>query len=260
MSGRMRLAVTLGAACLVATPDLVRSVFFDHRLLRPDTRELARQWIEQNVPSGERILWCGYGNIVPHLTMPWLHVPLVHDEEHRALRSSRDLETLVDEAVIRWKYRHDVPTYPMVGVTFWSDGKVQSGFDAYPMLEHHYPIALLEQMDRWSRNRGWLLRESPRWDLMRRHVTETIDARPAPLVNREEPIVILTGMPCDPVIVRLLSETYEEVIHIDPGVPWSEYRGKVMYDLGDAWYLPNQGIGRVTRPGPEIRIFRKGKR
>jgi len=39
-----------------------------------------------------------------------------------------------------------------------------------------------------------------------------------------------------------------------------EYRGKVMYDLGDAWYLPNQGIGRVTRPGPEIRIFRKGKR
>jgi hypothetical protein len=61
-------------------------------------------------------------------------------------------------------------------------------------------------------------------------------------------------------VIRSLVERYDEVARFDPlraGASWSEYGGRIMYDMGDTWYLPNQGIHRVSRPGPEVRIFRR---
>ncbi|MBI3468307.1 MAG: DUF2029 domain-containing protein, partial [Planctomycetes bacterium] len=56
-----RVGLTLACTLLAALPNLYRGIWLDHHLLQPDTRELARQWIEQNVPSGSRILWASHG-------------------------------------------------------------------------------------------------------------------------------------------------------------------------------------------------------
>jgi hypothetical protein len=64
-------------------------------------------------------------------------------------------------------------------------------------------------------------------------------------------------VPCDSAAIKQIRSGFDEVQVFEPGVSWSEYGGRVMYDTGDAWYLPNFGLHRVARPGPEIRIFKR---
>ena len=92
---------------------------------------------------------------------------------------------------------------------------------------------------------------------MRRHVVRVWQASPESILESGEEYVIITGMPCDPAVIGMLRQAYNEVRVFDPGVPWSEFGRSVMYDSGDAWYVPNWGIERVDRPGPEVRIFQK---
>jgi hypothetical protein len=264
---RLRLAATLAVTGIVALPNLIRDLTFDHRLLRSDTRSQAGDWIERNVPAGSRILWAGYGSISGHLTMPWLHAPVQYDEAHAALRASRGLDTAVDQAIMEWKRRHAVRTYWTARLAFGDRTAFHSGFDAYPMLDYNYDISWLKWLDSRLRKAGIVRRESPRWDLMRRHVTHALEAehdRPWTDSVTDEiatwkaaDIVVLTGMPVREDLMRLLGESFDEVRVFDPGIPWSEYGKRVMYDAGDAWYLPNYGIGRVERPGPQIRIFKR---
>jgi hypothetical protein len=92
---------------------------------------------------------------------------------------------------------------------------------------------------------------------MRRQVTGVWQTTADSIACSGEEYVVLTGLPCDPRLMAALSSAYDEVQTFDPGTPWSEFARSVMYDLGDAWYLPNYGVACVERPGPQIRIFRK---
>ncbi len=256
-SAQIRLISTLTLALVLSLPNLIRDVWLDLLLLKPDTRALAADWLERNVPPGSRILWSGYGSIAPHLTMPWLYSLDSHDREHIALRTDRGLPVDVDEAIIRWKATNNVATYSLVGFAIGTDKPEQSGLDAYPMLDHRYEIPVIQRLDEWSRRRGLLHRESPRWEWMRRHVIGLVELSPESLADRTEEFVVITGMPCDPAAIGMLRQSYDEVRVFDPGVSWSEFGGSVMYDLGDAWYAPNWGIERVHRAGPEVRVFQK---
>lgn len=252
-----RNSATAALIAIAALPNLWRSIWLDYRLKQPDTRALAADWIVEHVPPESRVLWSGYGKFPPEVTMPWLHAPREHDREHATLRESRGLETSVDDAIFDWKQARDVPTYSLVGLT-WGELPVEkTAFDAYPFLEHHFEIGWLERVDAWSRGHGFLRRESPRMDLMRRHVTGVLVTNPDLLPQRDESIVVLTGMPCDPAVVARLREWCDEIQRFEPEVDWTEYAGRVMYDMGDRWYLPNWGLERVVRPGPEIRIYRR---
>ena len=92
---------------------------------------------------------------------------------------------------------------------------------------------------------------------MRRQVSAVWQTTPEELVESGEPYIVLTGLPCDQSLTALLRTHYDEVQVFNPAQDWAEYGGRMMYDMGDAWYLPNLGIERVRMPGPEIRIFRK---
>lgn len=199
--------------------------------------------------------------------MPWLHTPPDYDRQHADLRASRGLATDVDQSLIEWKRAHSVPTYWIAALSFAPRSGLRSGLDEYPMADYDYDLAWLKWLDRQLHAMGVVRRESPRWDLMRRHVTHAIEVDPdRPWTEpgdsdvarwQESDFVVLTGMPVDQRLMTLLGESYDEVETFDPGIPWSEYTKRVMYDLGDAWYLPNYGIAQVERPGPQIRIFRR---
>jgi hypothetical protein len=265
--GRVRLAGVVGCTVLAAAPNLARDVALDYRLSQVDTRALAGQWITEHVPQGSRILWSGYGSINGHITMPWLLTDTEHDREHAAIRQARGLATNVDDAIIEFKRVHGVPRYRITRLSFDTVPRWESGFDAYPMLDNEYDVTWLKWLDERMRRAGIVTRESPRWDLMRRHVTDAIVANPEhPWPDPEAPelrewlnaeFVVLTGMPVSEDLITLLEQSYDEVQQFDPGVPWGEYLKGVMYDAGDAWYVPNIGISRVDRPGPQIRIFRR---
>ncbi len=258
-AGALRCLLVAGTTVLVALPNLARCMRLDRLLRRSDTRAEAGRWIAQNLPDNARILWAGYGKIAPHITMPWLQAPAAYDRAHAELRASRALDTAVDEAIARWKERNAAKTFWTVGVAITpNDGSIEaSGLAAYPMLDQRYDIPWLERIDRWARQAGWLHRESPRWDLMRRHVTAVLVTSPESLASSDERYVVLTGMPCDPALVRRLRERYDERVMFDPGAPWGDPSSRVMYDAGDAWYVPNQGLECVTRPGPQVRIFER---
>jgi hypothetical protein len=133
-----------------------------------------------------------------------------------------------------------------------------SSFAAYPFLDHAFDLPQpLRFVDRWGRAQNWLKPESPRWDLMRRHVTRSLAITPETVLDGDVEYVVVTGMPCDAEIIAEMERGYDAVQIFDPGVDWSEFGGRIMYDSGDAWYLPNWGIHRVERPGPQIIIFRK---
>ena len=155
------------------------------------------------------------------------------------------------------KRDRQVPMYEVVGVSIGLDSSERSGLEAYPMWDHSYSIALLQAIDGTSRKMNWVRPESTRWDLMRRHVASVWETSAESLVSSGEDYVVVTGLPCDGNLVASLVDTYEQVQAFDPGTPWSELTSSVMYDMGDAWYLPNYGIGKVDRPGPEIRIFQR---
>jgi len=254
---RWRVAGTLFLLAILCAGNVKRSVQLARCLNREDTRAIAKRWIEQNVPEGERILWCGYGQIVAHLTMPWLHVKEECDRARMKYRRKLGLPTHVDELVVALKRRRSLPTYHVVGVNIGPERPEQSALVAYPFLRHDYPIMLLKWLDQLSRTLGLLRPESPRWELMRRHVCSVWQTSYEALSSSGERYIVLTGMPCDPAAVRILERNYRQVLVIDPGVPWEQYLSEVMYDTGDAWYVPNIGIARVTRPGPQIRIFVK---
>jgi len=71
--GSVRLAVLLGL--LFAAEPILASVRWDSRLVRPDTRTLAVEWIERNVPSGRRILLEGFPEETAQLSIPLQNVP-----------------------------------------------------------------------------------------------------------------------------------------------------------------------------------------
>jgi MFS family permease len=56
---RRRVWLTVVGALVVATPSLAISARQDYELTRPDTRIVAKQWIEANIPSGAKILMDG---------------------------------------------------------------------------------------------------------------------------------------------------------------------------------------------------------
>jgi len=70
LRGRWWLPV---ATCLLAAPSLSSSVQLDRILSRQDTRLMAAQWIEKNVPSGTRVALAGteYGYPRIRRTLPW---------------------------------------------------------------------------------------------------------------------------------------------------------------------------------------------
>ncbi len=255
-----RVFVTLTLTAVVAAPNLFRDLWLDHHLLQPDTRALAGQWVEENVPPDSRILWSGYGKYVPHLTMPWLHASIRYDrQQHAEARATRGLPRFVDDAIVEWKQKRAAKTFWVVGLAFGDDRAAESSLTTYPFLDHNYDQPVLERIDRFSREHGLLTAESPRWDLMRRHIAESVESTPESVASsvRGGEIIVVTGMPCDPAVVERLSAEFEEVQRFDPGVPWPEFGRSVMYDSGDAWWLPNIGIHCVERPGPEVRIFRR---
>jgi Dolichyl-phosphate-mannose-protein mannosyltransferase len=255
--GRLRLSITIAAVAAGVLPNLGRSISLDSRLLRADTRSLACDWIEQHVPAGSRVLWLGYGQIAPHITMPWLQATLEIDSLHSDLRRSRGLSTSVEGAVERMKREQHVPMYEVVGVSIGSEKPERSGLEAYPMLDHTYTIAPLQAIDRISRKMNLVRPESTRWDLMRRHVARVWETTVESIVSSGEDYVVVTGLPCDANLINSLDDTYREVQRFDPGTPWPELSRSVMYDSGDAWYLPNYGITQVDRPGPQVRIFQR---
>ena len=71
-SGRLHFA--LPAALLIAAPSIASSVAHDRLLQRTDTREQARQWIEQHVPTGSVVALTGssYGHPQLRPTKRWL--------------------------------------------------------------------------------------------------------------------------------------------------------------------------------------------
>jgi hypothetical protein len=210
------------------------------------------------VQPGARILWCGYGNIVAHLTMPWLHPVERYDRERIAYRRNLRLPTAVDERIVELKRQQRVPAYWIVAVNMGPNEPECSALIAYPFLLHHYDLWPLTAIDAFVRGIGLLRPESPRWQLMRRHICSVMQTDPAALSRSGERCIVLTGMPCDPDAIELLQQAgYRQAAFVDPGVPWPEYLEEVMYDAGDAWYVPNFGIHLVSRPGPQVRIFIK---
>jgi hypothetical protein len=55
-AGATRAAVAVILVELAAEQPLVSAVRFDRLMTQPDTRTLAKQWIEQNVPEGSRVM------------------------------------------------------------------------------------------------------------------------------------------------------------------------------------------------------------
>ena len=81
------------STCFLAIPSLSSSVRFDRVLSRPDTRLMATQWIEKNLPSGTRIALAGteYGCPRIRRTLPWKQTRLA--DLQRAGEPARRLET-----------------------------------------------------------------------------------------------------------------------------------------------------------------------
>jgi hypothetical protein len=254
-TGWQRAVAIAASAVIVAAPNGFRSVLLDHRLMQQDTRAAAGRWIERHVGPHESVFWSGYEAIAPHLTMPWLEAPLWHDRAHAALRASRGLPTAVEEAVTRRKQPDRIATHRLYGLVLGADAPVRSGFEVYAMLDPRSPRPWLERWDAWCRRTGLLRRESPRWEWMRRRVLALYSSTTESLVSAPCDIVVLTGMPVDPQLVRRMDREFVEVQRYEPGVDWSELGGRVMYDTGDAWYLPNWGLHRVARPGPQVVIY-----
>ncbi|GEM_PF-7092174 len=250
-----RFGVAVAASIAASLPNMVRDVQLGRILSCPDTRALAGRWIELNVPSGSRIVWTGYEVIPAEVTMPWLEAPLEHAEQIVRLREARGLPTAVEQAVVALKRRRQRSGYRLVSVRFSPDSRETTTLEAFPPNTPLYDLELL----RWweGQTQRWLVRESPRWELTRRQVTNVLLISTEHLVNGDEEYIVTTGMPCDRRLLGLLSKRYDEVARFDAGVDWSEQTRQVMYDLGDRWYVPNWGIARVDRPGPEIRIWRK---
>lgn len=69
-----RMAIVTVASLALVAPSAVVAVQHDRLLARQDTRELARRWIERQVPSGARIALTGssYGHPRLHPTRSWL--------------------------------------------------------------------------------------------------------------------------------------------------------------------------------------------
>lgn len=256
-TGRRRVIFCLLASAGAATPNLLRDLWLDHRLLQPDTRALASQWIETNVPAESRILWSGFGTTPPHLTMPRLFTPDSHDLRLLEMRSNRGLSNEVDRAIGRWKDEHAVPRFSLIALSTGINQPELSTLDAFPMVDRDYDIAWLRALDRWSRQAGWLKRETTRVELVQRHVTATISLELSALSDREEAYLVITGMPADPAVLAAITQDFEEVKTFSPGPIASAMYKQGDYDQGDAWFLPNLGIHRVQRGGIEIHILRR---
>ncbi len=69
-----RLVIVVTASLMMTVPTAIAAVAHDRLLAREDTRELARQWIERQIPSGARIALTGssYGHPLLHPTRSWV--------------------------------------------------------------------------------------------------------------------------------------------------------------------------------------------
>lgn len=69
----VRLAALLGL--LFTAEPILASIRWDSRLTRRDTRTLAVEWIERNVPNGQRVLLEGFPEETAQLSIPLQNVP-----------------------------------------------------------------------------------------------------------------------------------------------------------------------------------------
>jgi hypothetical protein len=256
-SGEKRLVISVAAVVAAASPNLLRDVVLDHRLSQRDSRALAGDWIVQNVPPGSRILWTGFGQTPPHLTMPRLQMCAEHDERLVALRAARGLPTRVDHAIMEWKKLRSAPCYDLQSLSIGSSNGEQRSFEAFPFVDHQYDLGCLEAIDRWSRSLGWLIGETPRVDLVHRFLAGVVSKDLQDLANGNEPILVVTGMPADPQLLQSLAPWFEQVQEFSPGHSASALYRQGAYDQGDAWFLPNLSLHRVDRPGVDIHVFRR---
>jgi len=77
LQGKRTLVIPL-VGILIASPTLWRTVRFDYLLSHTDSRIFARQWIDENLPAGSRVL------------MPNLYHPNISQEKFRILLYNRD--------------------------------------------------------------------------------------------------------------------------------------------------------------------------
>jgi hypothetical protein len=81
-----RTGVLVGVWLILAIPTLISSVRFDSLLTQTDTRTIAKQWIEQNIPDGA------------HVAMDWLfHCPELSTLERLRANSSRNYVVWIPE-------------------------------------------------------------------------------------------------------------------------------------------------------------------
>ncbi len=258
--GRGTRVAAVAVTVLVVAPEALRAVQLGTLLGRPDTRRLARQWLYQEAKRQGRTLtvyWAGFGQIAAHLTAPWVEAPPAHRERLlEAWRQRGEPQGLL-EALSRSTGRHTV------ALVLWEpSGAAMPPTDslrayAGPDVRTELP-GPLARWDRWLRQAGVLRPFQPRLFVVRLAAVARCAGPATTVLQGSDPpadLVVVTGMPYDEQGRRLaeeLSRRYELAAQFTPGPD----AARATYDMGDAWWVPNQGLNHVANPGPEIWIFR----
>lgn len=247
---------TMVVACAAATPNLIRGALLDGLLSRPDSRLLAKEWLERDAPAdGLRVYWAGFGEIAAHLTMPVVEPSQTYVAEYIAQRRDRGLPTAVESRLDESVRTAKVRRFELVSLDLGKSRPAQSGLLAFPMLDHHYELPrCLEAISEWSRGVGLVTRATPRLDVVRRRVAGTVGMTRAELVSSGAEYVVVTSVQPGACEADEFAPAYRLAAEFGPG-PGA---GTASFDWGDAWWLPNAGLWHVDRPGPFIWIFRRG--
>lgn len=130
-SPRYALLISLPVIFAVIYAPARTTYGLERRFILPDTREIARQWIEANIPAGSRLLLTGFGN------------PKLYDSPESL---KRQLESLRSDTLLQEQY---LVFREFVGIR--SGGKWKQSIlpgDKFPFLAMSQGLTIEEEFDK----------------------------------------------------------------------------------------------------------------